>query len=89
MIKTKGFIVYTTKDNPEQQIRKEVSYIDWFMGDLQVYEKFPYIDFYFDTSSNKWLIPYVEDGAIKYKEFDGKVVAFEYNTYYLDDKEDE
>lgn len=91
MLKTKGTITYTTKENPDQPITEEVLSAYQQAGTYQVNIKLPakyrYPYFLYYGYSKKWMVPDKEDkyGDLLYKEFDGKIISFEYTTYWEED----
>lgn len=92
MFKTKGFITYTTKENPDQPITREVLCAYQQSGlyciSLKDYDNSP-SEFIYNNGikDNMFLIPDKEDeyGETIYKKFDGKILAFEYKTYWEED----
>lgn len=91
MLKTKGTFTYTTKENPDQPITGEVLSAYQQAGNYQVNLKHPskhsYPYFLYYRYSKRWLVPDKEDeyGDLLYKEFDGKIISFEYITYWEED----
>lgn len=84
MIKEEGYITYLPKGS-DKPVTEKVIYASWFCGDLLVHtDSILEYKFYYQTSTDKWVVPYKRDeeyGTMLYKEFDGKVLKFEYNTY--------
>ena len=81
----KGYITYTTKNNPNKPITLPVDSFNYY-GNVQ------YIDicsdakgshpkcFAYNRSTERWLVPGRADkwGERKWKEFEGKVIDFEF-----------
>ena len=90
MIKTKGTITYTTKENPDQPIIRNVLSAYQQAGLYQINLKDSNgspSEFIYMLRSKELLIPDKKDeyGEILYKEFDGKIISFEYTTYWEED----
>ena len=83
MLKTKGSIIYSTSDNPSTSVTQNIAYTQQF-GDS--FEVFTDTDkrFYYYKSVDKWLVSCKKDeyDELLYDEFDGKIISFEYTTYW-------
>ncbi len=90
MIKTKGTFIYTTKENPDQLITEEVSSAYQQAGLYQINLKdsdsLP-SEFIYMFRSKELLIPDKKDeyGEMLYKKFEGKIISFEYTTFWEED----
>jgi len=85
MFEKKGYITYTTKNNPNKPITLPVDDFNYYR-DIQTIDVDPCakgshpICFGYDRSTKKWLVPGRADkwGERKWKEFEGKVIDFEF-----------
>ena len=85
MIKEEGHITYTIKDNP-LPITKYVIYITRMGKCVEIYlddDSLVSPAFLYDSSTNTWFVPSKDKyGEFAWKAFNGKVLSFEFRTYF-------